>query len=100
MRGLLRHRKQRFHESVAGAVRGITVAVLMTTLPRLQLGEPWYATERIQGPDAGCVRCSEWPGGLLIWMAGFTPREGSTAVSEKQQRNVAWGGRRSPDASW
>lgn len=44
-----------------------------------------------KGPDAGCVRCSEWPGGLLIWMAGFTPREGSTAVSEKQQRNVAWG---------
>ncbi|MFJ1559897.1 hypothetical protein [Streptomyces mirabilis] len=61
---------QRFHESVAGAVRGITVAVLMTALPRVQ---------------------SEWPGGLLIWMAGFLPREGSAAVSEKQQRNVAWG---------
>lgn len=41
-----------------------------------------------KGSGAGCVRCSQWPGGLLIWMAGFLPREGSAAVSEKQQRNA------------
>jgi hypothetical protein len=40
--GKAEHLLDNRRQALAEAVRGITVAVLVTTLPRLQRGEPWY----------------------------------------------------------
>ncbi|WP_246144701.1 hypothetical protein [Actinacidiphila oryziradicis] len=40
--GKAEHLLDNRRQALAKAVRGITVAVLVTTLPRLQRGEPWY----------------------------------------------------------
>ncbi|MEU7261912.1 hypothetical protein AB0B21_39875 [Streptomyces rimosus] len=40
--GLPEHRLQRRLDALARGVEGITIAVLVTTLPRLECGEPWY----------------------------------------------------------